>query len=377
MHVNTYVQTRWQIPGSAELERTGGILNATASRKGLLSFWVDLDLRTGAVQTLLRTHVITAPSPRWNIAKLVSSNTLRSIFFDVTGTYVEHDHGITAPNQPAWMHIIASWDLDAGGAGVPASHFYIDDVIADAPAFTDSYVGNFDWAAADLEISIGHFGGGAEAAEGKYADVFLNDSYLDLSIESNRRKFRDGDGYAVDLGADGSTPLATQPLVYFGAGQTASALNAGTNLGRCGAFTTAASTITDESSIYPPFYKEVGLAKTVESAIDYAGESLRLRQTSAGTYSGVTRSYTGETTTPTAVTGVVTEYDERHVDGSVVQAGDLKIELSAAPLVDAAIVPEPDDYIERGGTRYRVMTVRVRKAQGGLMSYRLQVRGVE
>ena len=65
--------------------------------------------------------------------------------------------------------------------------------------------------------------------------------WLDLSNVTNLNKFIDVAGEAVDLGADGSTPTGTAPLMYF----KGAAASFATNLGTGGAFSVAGGSITD------------------------------------------------------------------------------------------------------------------------------------
>src|SRR3546814_17811034 len=67
------------------------------------------------------------------------------------------------------------------------------------------------------------------------ADLWLDPgTYIDLSVTANRRKFvGSGAATSVDLGADGSTPTGTAPLVFL-SGATA---DWHTNKGAGGGFT--------------------------------------------------------------------------------------------------------------------------------------------
>jgi hypothetical protein len=67
---------------------------------------------------------------------------------------------------------------------------------------------------------------------GKIGFLYFSTEYIDFSQEANRLKFFDAYGYPVDLGADGSTPTGTAPLIYMNEG-----FHLGTNLGTGGNFT--------------------------------------------------------------------------------------------------------------------------------------------
>jgi hypothetical protein len=62
--------------------------------------------------------------------------------------------------------------------------------------------------------------------------LWFNTEYIDFSQEANRLKFFDAFNNPVDLGADGSTPTGSQPLIYMNEG-----FHLGTNLGSGGNFT--------------------------------------------------------------------------------------------------------------------------------------------
>jgi hypothetical protein len=76
------------------------------------------------------------------------------------------------------------------------------------------------------------------------AEVYINlAEYVDLSVEANRRKFISSAGKPVNLGASGSVPTGTAPIMYFKG--PASAFP--TNLGTGGNFTVT-GTLTDGST---------------------------------------------------------------------------------------------------------------------------------
>jgi hypothetical protein len=68
--------------------------------------------------------------------------------------------------------------------------------------------------------------------DGRIGFLWFNTEYIDFSQEANRLKFFDAFNNPVDLGADGSTPTGSQPLIYMNEG-----FHLGTNLGSGGNFT--------------------------------------------------------------------------------------------------------------------------------------------
>jgi hypothetical protein len=89
----------------------------------------------------------------------------------------------------------------------------------------------------DSLLSVDNYGIGSSYAGGDYFDgnmgfLYMSQEYIDFSQEANRLKFFDAFNYPVDLGADGSTPTDTQPLIYM-----SNDIHLGTNLGSGGNFT--------------------------------------------------------------------------------------------------------------------------------------------
>lgn len=70
--------------------------------------------------------------------------------------------------------------------------------------------------------------------------------------------------------------------------------------------------------------------------------------------------------------GVISDYDERQIDGSLVQRGDRRVLLLGGSL-PSSVVPAPNDEVTIEGTKYSIVNVR-RDPAGA--SYTLQVRGV-
>jgi hypothetical protein len=50
------------------------------------------------------------------------------------------------------------------------------------------------------------------------AEIWFNDTFFNISTQSNRRKFITAEKLPVDLGDDGSTPISAVPLIYLKAG---------------------------------------------------------------------------------------------------------------------------------------------------------------
>lgn len=116
-----------------------------------------------------------------------------------------------------WAHLLASWDLNIGRA-----QLYLNDV-------------------SNISISSGPTNVTIDYTQPPYRMIAVGDMWvdvsrlymnfaesLDMTNSANRRKFINSDGSQVFLGADGSTPTGTAPIVLFDGNGNAFADNRGT-----------------------------------------------------------------------------------------------------------------------------------------------------
>lgn len=161
---------------------------------------------------------------------LDSSNRLNVIARNTAGTLILNK--ITTSTYAAgatWYVMEASWDLAA-----TTSHLYVNDAAPTLGTNTNTD-DTIDYTKDNVGIAAR--GDGATKFSGCLAEVFFHTTYIDLSVEANRRKFISATGKPVSLGADGSTPLGVQPLVYQRIADGAAASTFATNLGSGGNFT--------------------------------------------------------------------------------------------------------------------------------------------
>lgn len=130
-------------------------------------------------------------------------------------------------NDQNWHSIIFGFDLSDS-----AKRFlFVDDVLDSSANYSIYTNDSIDWTSPDH--SIGARFNGDQKADGDMADVWFDNSYIDALTEATRRKFIDSNGKPVNLGADGSFPTGSPPLIYL-SGATA---NWHTNKGTGGGFT--------------------------------------------------------------------------------------------------------------------------------------------
>ena len=117
------------------------------------------------------------------------------------------------------------------------------------------------------------------------------------------------------------------------------------------------------------FYENVRATAGRLLAADKFGRGMTLRRTTMA-YNPAT-----QTSTPTvadyAASGVVAEYEDKDIDGTLVKAGDRLIILSAEGL---AITPTPADKVIVGGVVYSIVRDKPTNPAGVAVVYELQVR---
>ena len=212
------------------MTRGAGLTGIADGKQGIISAYIRMDGGDGVLQYILQANNTRISAQRG------SANTLRIIGQNSANTTILSIATVaTYTTSATWRHFLASWDLATAGA----RFIYIDDV-------ADLSVGTFtndtlDYDMASPDWGIGGSAGGAARLNGCLAELFFHTSYLDISVEANRRKFISSTGKPVDLGADGSTPLGVQPLVYCRVADGAAASTFATNLGSGGNWTITGS----------------------------------------------------------------------------------------------------------------------------------------
>jgi len=206
--------------GNDDLERGADLTGIADGKTGTVSLW----FKTGT-DGVSKNIIATSATSRF-LVNIDASNKINMIARNAAGTIILRF--VTTPTYLAasgWHHLLASWDL-----ATTTGQLYVTDV---APALGTNTRTNDT-----IDYTEGAFVIGATpAAVGRYngdlADLWFHTSHIDLSVEANRRLFISAAGKPVNLGADGSTPLGVQPLVFL-SGATASWH---TNKGTGGGFT--------------------------------------------------------------------------------------------------------------------------------------------
>lgn len=214
-----------EFDGTNDFADRGSDLTGNANGKqGIISVWMYLDALDGR-------RIISSAGDFFRIDFSGSAQAIQVIGKNSAGaTILDIQHAATLTIN-TWYHYLVSWDLAVGGSG----RVYLNDADSyEQDTYTDDTIDytRTDWRfGGQVASSLNRWGG-------RLAEVYVNlAEYLDFDTESNRRKFIDVSGNPVDLGADGSTPTGTAPLVYFSrrTGDTPDAI--AVNRGTGGAFT--------------------------------------------------------------------------------------------------------------------------------------------
>lgn len=117
------------------------------------------------------------------------------------------------------------------------------------------------------------------------------------------------------------------------------------------------------------FYDE--MAATALSLLGEFGQAVTITRTTSGGYDPAAGGITAPTTASQSGSAVVREYARQHVDGTLIQAGDKRVILSASGL---SFAPAPGDSVTAGGDVLQVVSVIERNPAGTPLVYELQGR---
>lgn len=120
-----------------------------------------------------------------------------------------------------WHHVLFSFDM----ASTSNRHIYLDDSAASVTWST--YDNETIVFATDGANAINQYAYAARLNQadvkfqGTLSEIWFNPTtYIDFSVEANRRKFITSGGIPEEVGTDGSTPTGTAPIDYLPDGQT-------------------------------------------------------------------------------------------------------------------------------------------------------------
>lgn len=202
------------------LSHGSALTGASNGKEGTVSFWLKMSGSDGS------RFFIMSGAGNLNIER-DTSNRIDCDWRNSGGTTVARARSNTdsVRTGDGWVHVVFAFNT-----ANDTRQLYIDDSsnVGFADGTTD---GLANWAAA--EWRIGSYIDSSIKFNGLMCEFWADDVFVDMSVEANRRKFISALSKPVDLGADGSTPTGSQPLIYF----RNSVATWETNLGSGGGFT--------------------------------------------------------------------------------------------------------------------------------------------
>lgn len=221
------------------LLRGGGLTGAADGKAGTISFWCKaaaddstLVIFTGRVSSSVRLNIQRVST---NVMSIQGRNSANTTILSMASSATNFNIA------GGWRHFIASWNL-----ATAAEHIYVNDSsdLAAGSTLTDDTIA---YSTSVDNWAVGSNQAGAAKWNGDIADLWFEDSYIDLSNSANRRLFISAAGKPVSLGANGETPTGSSPIVFFGGATDDWHTNKGTGGGftENGALTDAATNPSD------------------------------------------------------------------------------------------------------------------------------------
>jgi hypothetical protein len=195
------------------LDRGADLTGNSDSKVGLVSVWFKRT-RTGTQEHFVGTD----PGGDGFTVFINASDEVVVNAYSAGGTIILNMKSIATVTDTAWHHVMASWDM----ADTGKRHLYLDGADTINPiTHTDAVIEytQTNWRVGSRGDAFGDFWG-------CLTEFYFAVEYLDLSVSGNRDKFYSA-GSPVNLGANGSTPTGSQPIIYLHAWDGANAGSGG------------------------------------------------------------------------------------------------------------------------------------------------------
>lgn len=174
-----------------------------------LSFWFKFIGGDGVLIFLFNT-----PSNRISFHRLGSSDKLRMQVTpggSATKWLAETTAGFSSSVNTGWHHMLIAANL----VSTPVGLMFIDDVDSVHTDVTGPLEATMDFESTTEWAVGGHNSGNVDRIDAEMADFWFDESFIDISVQANRRKFITPGLKPSDLGADGSAPTGSQPILFF------------------------------------------------------------------------------------------------------------------------------------------------------------------
>lgn len=202
--------------------RGANLTNVVDGKAGTFSVWTRIDGGNGTVRVIVDNATTVGGATTHFAAFLQANNAFRVQGINSAGTTIMAIDASATVAGTAWRHFLASWDLTDNAK----RHLYVNDVSdLTVPSYSNDTI---DYGVADW--SVGAQADGTLKYNGCISQLFFHTTYLDLSVEANRRKFITATGRPAFLGATGALPLGVQPVLYAPNGNPSTNAGSGGNL---------------------------------------------------------------------------------------------------------------------------------------------------
>lgn len=215
-----------RFPGSGTNTRGGGLTGAAYSSQGI--FHCFFKTSNSGNNYFLQTSNSTVTV----LIRIVSTNVLFEVANTTRSKILKSQSSLNIADGN-WHSLLMSWDTNFS-TGNKLLHTYLDDSAATFTPSDDYASFNVDYTTSEWYV----MGSGGNAFNGDISQFyFATGRYLDFSVVANRRKFVAADNLPVSLGANGSLPTGSAPIIFL----NNPAASYGTNLGTGGNFTIGAA----------------------------------------------------------------------------------------------------------------------------------------
>lgn len=200
----SYVPAAVTFNGSSNYLNVSGVTTPVGSSTVTGSFWVRKAVANSSGRIFEfggSDHTVWVNQTHIAFAGFNASGTVYSMI-------CQTDEGAININDTEWHHVMWSFDLSDQNR----KHIYVDGINA-LPGACNIYVEGSDF----LFNTSGNIGMGAgQYFNGNVADFWFDmNTYVDLSVESNRRRFVSASGEARYLGANGELPTGDAPEIFL------------------------------------------------------------------------------------------------------------------------------------------------------------------
>lgn len=214
-------------PGSVEsgfYQEVSSLSGLASSKVGTASLWCYYDQNQAITQFLMSVDASNSENAVFEISITNGRISVIGRNESLGNAWIFLGDSTVLLQDDSWNHILLAWDL-ANSIGM----CYIND--------TDAYSANSTNVISDTPVGYSRsnermtIGGGEYIGSFWYecmAVVWFDTSYLDISVQANRRKFITSGGLPEVLGVDGSSPTGSSPLVYLDNPASSFATNRGT-----------------------------------------------------------------------------------------------------------------------------------------------------